>query len=115
MRSLELNKTSLWYVEPIGYEDEIEGGLYTGEQKVLYSLPKRVRVSMYPTTGNVSRQIHGRYVRDTYVGASSTSMSENALLFKSLPMSDYFDNFDYIVTGITESINTTNYTLGVKV
>ena len=113
MRTLNINKITLWKVDVTGFTDETDvDGNFTGEQIPVYSAPVKIRVMLYPITGRIKRDFLGVIHDEDYVIATNdVLLDKDALLFRTEPVSDYDTTFDYMVISILKSINTTLYTV----
>jgi len=137
MRTLRLNGVNLWVVSPNGMTDYVDvDGFRTGEKVVTYSVPVKVRMSVYPSNGTVKTYGKGIAVEADYLAVSTEiKLKENDLLFKSDPTAEWlvetpwdemeqgwdgsyilvYDTiYDYKVSNILESINGNRYGLKVK-
>ena len=112
MRTLELNKSNLWYVEYIGEVEVLdEDGLYTGEVEIAYSEPKAIRLHLYPATGEVVDRTFGRELKLDMLTNSNEVLTEMSLLFLEKPVGNYEATYDYRVSAIMGSLNTIQYGL----
>lgn len=113
MRTLNLNKTVLWKVEPTGFTDEIDiDGNFTGVTLPTFGEPTKIKVALYPVTGKIKRDFLGIFVDEDYVISSTdVTLSKDTLLFKSEPIDDFDINYDYIVVNELKSLNSTLYTI----
>lgn len=116
MRDLIKNTVELYYVEITGSTETTDtDGNYTGDFENTYSTPVKIRISLYPTSSDVSRELFGLDFNVDYVtNTSRYSLSINGLLYKSLPTKDFEKTFDYKVVAIKDSINTVKYGLVVR-
>ena len=113
MRTLEKNKTALWYVEPIGMIEEVDGdGNYTGEVVANFSTPTLIKIHLYPAVGSVIEQPYGKDSNFDMMGIGSTvELSEHGLLFYEQPFADYELSYDYAIESVFKSLNVTRYGL----
>lgn len=113
MRTLERNKTTFWIVNCIDEVDvKDEDGFYTGEKELGYSSPTLVKLSVYPASGDIVEQIFGKQVVVDLVAVSeNVKLDKMTLIFKKEPTLGEYDNYDYKVTHIAESLNHTQYGL----
>lgn len=112
-RTLNLNKTKLWYVYPIGTQDAVDSeGNYTGETIKLYSNPVAIYISLYPAYGAVVEQIFGKDASLDMVAISNEyNFSKDTLFYLNQPTSNFGRNYDYYISDMKSSINTHNYGL----
>ena len=139
MRTLRLNESELWLVSPTGYTDKLdENGYRTGEKVLIYSIPERIRISLYPNNGAVKTFGKGVAVEADYLAVTTTfKLKEDDLLFNLDPSAvwgtstypwedmeeawngeyaeDLSKDYDYKVSNILESLNGNRYGLKVKV
>ena len=112
MRTLNRNKTKLWYVEPAStIEVKDSEGYYTGETKKVYGAPKELWIHLYPSDGIIMEQIFGRDADFSKLAVSETYLSKDTLLFLSMPTGNYETTYDYIVDRNKQSLNHNNYGL----
>ena len=114
MRTLELNKTKLWLVNPIGFTDKVDpNGLYTGDIIRTYGTPIEIRLTLYPATGTIVESIFGHNVDIDMVSVTTDLvLTPDSLLFETQPTGDYFETYTYKVEKILKSLN--NYVYGFK-
>ena len=116
MRTLDRNKTMLWYVECIGVEDVVdEEGYFTGEKRKVYGEPVRFGIHLYPADGMIMEQLFGRDADFSKLAISETLLSKDALLFLNTPVEPYEENYDYMVERNKRSMNHNNYGLRSRV
>ena len=113
MRTLEKNKVSLWYCNVVSIADEVDSdGYFTGEKIKTYGVPTNVRLPLYPFNGEIDSQIFGSDCSFDMVSVSNNLiLTKDALLFTSLPTSNYDITYDYRVDNIKHSLNTYQYGL----
>jgi len=113
MRTLNRNSTIIWYVEPASDTEYIdEDGFYTGEIIKNYSTPVKSTLNLYPANGVVVERLFGKDASLDMVAVSNLlDLSENALIFLTLPISDYETTCDYTVSRISKSLNSFSYGL----
>ena len=113
MRTLELNKVEVWYVETMGEVDLLdEDGYFTGEKEFGFSTPKKIRLSLYPGNGVIGEQLFGTTSNLDMISVSESNLlSKNGLLFYTKPNSDYDTTYDLKVNKILKSLNSYNYGL----
>lgn len=115
MRSLRLNKTKVWYVAPLAETDEVDtDGNYTGEVVKTYSEPEEIWIHIYPAVGNIATQLFGLDESPDMVAVTTDLiLDKEGLLFLTEPGEDvdYYDTYDYSVSSILTSLNTTRYGL----
>lgn len=113
MRTLELNKTKLWYVEKIGeIEVKDEDGYYTGEVEPEYSEPKSIRLHLYPASGKILQDTFGISTELDFITSTNTKLNRDVLLFDEKPTPGNFDKYNYHIDSVLISLNT--YTYGLK-
>lgn len=112
-RSLNLNKTKLWYVYPIGTQDAVDlDGNFTGEVIKRYSNPVAIYISLYPGYGAVVEQIFGKDASLDMVAISNEyNFSDDTLFYLTQPLVDFGMNYDYYINDVKHSLNTHNYGL----
>ena len=113
MRTLERNKTTLWYVEPLGNTPLLDAeGYETGEYTTQYSTPVRIRINIYPSDGSIAETIFG--VDESYDMIAVTNdilLGAETLLFLQEPTSNYDKTYDFRVDAKKISLNTMVYGL----
>lgn len=122
MRGLARNKRDLYYSLYLGTADIKEGGLVTGQKKVLYSAPVLVRMNVSPQKGVAAEEIFG--INEDYtVTAITTDMScpidENSIIwFGIVPTWTVINNEvvittanNYVVRAVAKSLNSIAYAL----
>lgn len=118
MRTLELNKSTLWYANPNGEQVEIidDNGYHTGEVEIQFNPPIIVKLHIYPASGEVKERTFGTMVDiDMITSTTDVILEENGLLFKEKPIDNYDITYDYKVTKILKSLNSYQYGLkGMK-
>lgn len=117
MRTLERNKLKLWYVEPIENVEVVDSdGYYTGETKSSFGTPKVIYLNIYPYNGDINSDIFGKNKSFDMIGISNNlDLKENGLLFLSEPIVNKYLDYDYTVSAIKKSLNTTQYGLRGRV
>lgn len=113
MRTLDRNKTSVWYVTP-SQEVELkdDDGYYTGEIGFEFGTPIETRLSLYPANSEIKEQLFGTDASVDMVSVSNeVVLEEDTLIFLSEPIGDYDRTYDYKVSSIMKSLNTYNYGL----
>ena len=112
MRTLNRNKTKLWYVQPTGTQEVVDAdGYFTGETRKSYGTPIKLDIHLYPSDGIVMEQIFGRDADFSKLAVSETYLSKDTLLFLSMPTGNYETTYDYIVDRNKQSLNHNNYGL----
>lgn len=111
MRTLELNKTDVWYVnfneEERVYDDE---GYFTGEYRSTYSEPIKIRLNLHSGTSSIKEEMFGVDNDVDIVCSSELSvLDKNTLLFMEKPDGNYNETYDYKVTEKFKSLNHYNY------
>jgi len=108
---MELNKVKLWIANAIGETEIVDGdGYYTGETKMKYSSPVPIKLPLYPYLGDVHNELFGTDVDCDYMTVSSEKIPVDSLLFTTL-LSNNFDDYDYKVVMVKESLNVNRYAL----
>lgn len=114
-RTLGINKTKLWVVEPISEIEAIDDdGNYTGEITNLYDTPVEVYLTLYPSNGAIVEQLFGKDASlDMVAVSNSVELTKDSLLFINEPLitDDFFKTHDYSVQNIKRSLNTFQYGL----
>ena len=59
MRTLKRNKQKIWYATYLGYEDQMEDGLYTGDLVPTYSDPVMLMANVNPASGRTGIEPFG--------------------------------------------------------
>lgn len=114
MRTLELNKYNLWVVESNGLEELLDDdGYFTGEMVESYTDPRKIRLALYPATGEVMLSQFGEHVDIDMVSSTTKDLlSKDSLIFLEKPTGDPKTTYDYKVTSIQKSLN--HYQYGLK-
>lgn len=118
MRTMNRNKTNLWYVVPVSQSNAVDSdGYETGEVIVTYSSPTSFRMSIFPTDSKIVEQIFGKDASFDMLGVSNEiQLDKNALIFLSEPtLGNYDRTYDYHIGSIKKSLNTTQYGLKRRV
>ena len=117
MRDLYRNMTSLWYVAPTNYTDDVDtDGFYTGESSATFSTPIEIRMSLYPSGGGVAEKMFGKESSFDMVASSTLlDLNENGFLFLEEPTGDYDSTYDYKISKVNRSINSYHYGLDKRV
>lgn len=112
MRTLELNKTTLWYVESMGeHEIKDENGHYTGEIDTVYTEPKQIRLHLYPASGEIKSEAFGSNANVDMITTTEEVLSETTLLFTEKPTGNYSTTYTYRINEISKSLNSNRYGL----
>lgn len=112
MRTLNRNKTTVWYVQPSGFQEVVDAnGFFTGETRKTYGIPVKLDIHLYPSDGIVMEQIFGRDADFSKLAVSETYLSKDTLLFLSIPTGNPEMTYDYIVDRNKKSLNHNNYGL----
>ena len=114
MRTLERNKTTLWYVNPSDATmiDVIdEDGYFTGEKEMVYGVPKEIRLHLYPATGDIVERVFGKNVDIDMVTTSNEILSQDSMIFYKLPLGNFDTTFDFKIKFILKSLNSYQYGL----
>lgn len=114
MRSLERNKKTIYYCSFISKTPLLDGNnLETGEYKLLYDCPKRMRVCISPAKGSDNFNMFGislDYDKTITIDKNTSPIEETTMIFiDKLPQYNYkyktLLNKDYIVSVIATSLN----------
>ena len=113
MRTLNINKTKLWFVKVASSEEAVDSdGFLTGEIIDTYTDPSVIFLAIYPAVGSIVEQIFGKDTSfDMMAVSNEVELTPDTLLFLSEPTGDYYTTYDYRVSTIKKSINTTQYGL----
>ena len=115
MRTLLKNKTKLYYVNPTGFVNYVDGdNNYTGEVTETYSTPSEVYVHLYPSGGLITEQMFGKDANIDMIAVSCENdieFTKDTLLFVTSPVSNYPTTYDYKVSEIKQSLNNIVYGL----
>lgn len=115
MRTLRLNKKEFWKVSPIGYEEIMDGTLYTGEKRATFSEPIKIKMNVNPASGLIVSDIEGRTVKAKMMAVSEKDiLNAQDLLFVSEPSGNYDTTYDYRVVEILPSLNFFRYGLEMR-
>lgn len=110
MRTLDKNKSTLWYVKETGTTDVVDDdGFKTGEKTSGYSTPSKIRIQLYPANGRVSEEIFGTDVSLDAIGVSDLELDDTCLFFLDEPILNEYDNPTYKIQNISKSLNSNNY------
>ena len=111
MRTLNLNKTKLWFVEPTGVTLQRDSdNNFTGVNIITYSVPTSVMINFYPYTGDIKDQIFGKDASFDMIGVTNElEFKDGTLFFLTEPIGDYGNSYDYSMESKFKSINTTRY------
>lgn len=117
MRSLNLNKTSLWRVD-INSKTEIkdDDGYFTGDYVIEYSTPTKIALHLYPSNSEITKKLFG--IDDSFdmiANSNEIVLNQDTLLFLSEPSDNYDSTYDYSVSSISKSLNSYNYGLRGRV
>lgn len=115
MRTLEKNKSNLWYVYKTGEHDEVDdNGHYTGVSIKTFSTPTKVEINIYPSGSTIVEQTFGKDASLDMVAVSNDLEFEiDGLLFESEPLvtDDYTQTYTYSIDRLAKSLNTITYGL----
>lgn len=112
MRTLEKNKTKLWYSYPIGEVDGLDDeGYYTGEKEIQYSIPTPIKLGLTPTSGRVLERTFGISANIHFITTTTLELKPNGLLFYEFPTGDYINNYDLKIRKVLSSLNHNQYGL----
>ncbi len=111
MRNLELNKTLLWYVYPTGETEQVDDdGFLTGTYVKTWSVPESFGIVLSPVTSEAQYELFGKDNAIDMVGITcDVVLTDEYLIFESMPTGDYENTFDYNVTPVTPTINSRTY------
>lgn len=114
MRTLNINKTTVWYVDYLGeVEVKDENGFYTGELEIQYTKPKKVKLNISAGSSKVKEEIFGvDNDIDLVCSSESIKLSKGSLIFLDEPVGNYDRTYDFKVSAIFKSLN--HYTYGLK-
>ncbi len=112
MKCLERNKTVFYYALYVGKEPiKDEYGNESGEAKIIYSAPVKIKANISPATGSSQIEQFGNslnYDKIIVLDDISCPIDENSVLFiDKEPETDEEGNllFDYVVKKIAKSLN----------
>ena len=112
MRTLEINKVDMWYVEPLGTTDVVDDdGFSTGELERTFSEPTKIRIPLYPASGKITNEAFGNHAVIDMITTTSDKLPKSALLFESEPEGDYENTYSYRIDEVSESLNINRYGL----
>ena len=113
MRTLELNKSTLWLVNPTGEVDEVDGdGFYTGSKTISYSTPIEIKINIFPATGEITEEVFGKNASLDMIGITTDlELQIGSLLFLTQPVSNYYSTYDFSVSMIKKSLHVKRYGL----
>lgn len=112
MRTLELNETELWYVEPIGkVEVKDDDGYFTGELETSYSNPIKINLHLYPASGDILERTFGLSAELDFVTNSNIKLEKDILIFRNKPTGGDLDKYDFTIDKILPSLNNNQYGL----
>lgn len=143
MRTLELNKTPLWLVDVLDQEPVLDdSGFETGEFKPSYSVPRKVRLHLYPANGKIKDDLFGKdaqldmisvstdviLTKDSLLLTEETIVANSTFTYEQLENLTYMlledltysginvnTQFDYKVSMISHSLNGWAYGLELRV
>lgn len=117
MRTLNRNKTKLWYVTKLSPIDVTDAdGNFTGEVISNYSLPVPIEITLYPSNGKIIEQIFGKDVSFDMVAVSTDILLDaNTFLFLTEPSSNFETTYTYRIDFIKKSLNVIQYGLRSRV
>jgi hypothetical protein len=115
MRTLYKNEKNLYVLIKTGETYAVDDdGNFTGELIPTYTSPVLVRLSVYPSSGNVVYDLNGVSEQFDYIAISNTVVLKSGdLLFNSVPTD--VESYDYKVSSILESLNVWRYGLKARV
>lgn len=116
MRTLELNKTSLWAVHVIAKEPILDDdGFETGELNFIYTEPREVRLHLYPSNGDIIRRLFGYDASFDMIAVSTdVNLDVDTLLFVDYPTPDYSITYTYSIVARSKSLNVIAYGLEMR-
>lgn len=113
MRTLNLNKMKVWYVDYLGEVDKKDDdGYYTGDKEIQFTIPQEVSLNLYSTTSEIKTEIFGiSNGIDIVCSTNDVDLDMQSLLFYEKPLeeTDYLEEYDLKVSAINRSINHTTY------
>lgn len=113
MRTLGLNKQSLWLVKYLSTTDNLDSnGHKTGEKIRVFDEPVQIKLALSPYNGSASRESFGvsqEYDMSTVL--ENDELNELDLLFYAEPVSDFSTSYDFIVSAKLKSMHQTKYLL----
>ncbi len=113
MRTLGINKKTLWYVDYLGKVPiKDEDGYNTGESEQQFSEPIEIKLNLYTTNSEVIRNMFGTTNNINIVCSDDkVKLKMGSKLFYTIPddNTDYEKDFDLEVTALSESLNHWNY------
>lgn len=113
MRTLNLNKVSVWHCKYLGaIRLKDGGGRYSGETRNLYTTPTEMHLNLYSADSDIVRNTFGTTNNINLMCADKKGklkMSDKLFYNKPELHEDIDEIFDLEVTGIAESLNHTNY------
>lgn len=117
MRTLEKNKTTIWYCAVTGQTKEYDSdGLYTGNIIPQLSSPVKTKIHLYPATGIVSEQMFGKAANLDMIAVSMDDIfDKTTLIYLKEPVLNIADTYDYKIEMISKSLNSVNYGLKKRV
>lgn len=117
MRTLELNKTKVWIIEPLDRVELLDSdGFKTGEYTMGYAIPKEVNLALYPSNGAIVEQIFGKDASyDMMAVSNDIVLTTDSLVFLTSPPDvNIYNTYNYRVSAIKHSLNTYNYGLRMR-
>lgn len=122
MKLLTRNTVAVWYAlyssdTLVTTTDEWGNVLKTGEHKVSYGTPVKIRASVSPASGEAQEEMFGTnlsYSRVMIVSDKNCPIDENSVLWiGSEPEFDDDDNpvYEYRVAAVARSLNNVSYAL----
>jgi len=118
MRPLMKNTRPLWYVGSTNDGEKIEtkdaNGNYTGDFITVFSVPKRIYISLYPRTSNIFRDVFGITNDADFISSTDLDLEKRGILFKTEPTVNDYAKYDYIITEKLPYLNGYNYGLKVR-
>ncbi len=90
----------------------MNGELHTGEYKSVFGTPIKTSVSLYPAGTKVTDELFGKDASvDAIASSTKLKFDKNTLIFLLEPTGDYSKIYDYSISAISPSINSTTYGL----
>jgi len=116
MRDLQKNTVPIWYVSPSSKEEIMDGEFHTGEYRTVFAEPVAARISLYPANIEITQELFGKDASvDMIASSTSLDFSGDTLVFLSVPTGEYPKTYDYSISAISPSLNSTNYGLKKRV
>lgn len=111
MRTLNLNKTDIWYVDFLGEQRVTdEDGYFTGEYEDTYSEPTKIQLNIHSGSSSVKEELFGKDNQlDIVCSTPIGDLEKNTLIFLEEPSGNYDETYDFKVVKKFKSLNHYNY------